>query len=297
MSELSSECFAYPQKKKYPVHTKQAALASFEQFKRDIEDYSIQRIDAITSNFVKAASLHNIKYNMQAQTQPLMNQYQTSDGSFINFTKVASASDIPHVVEFLQKLRNDYPLQELRKVAICLYSDIDGMQGAPQLMQKVANFAGLGFGQPQQMLQQFLKRGSLINMPFEVKSAFYKTYNDFKDADQQTLFKKSSQMCDLLDGIDRLYKLAGYYDTKLKRPQEVCFSQNLDTLIKEAQDYLTVASTGTIMSKSALLQNKDRVKEFFNQYYQIPVNSDAEMLQKVAALSETGIKTLVKELE
>lgn len=297
MSELSSECFAYPEKKKYPIHTKQAALSSFEEFKQDLEDYSIPRIDAITANFVKAASLHQITYDIQQEEQPAMSQVQVSDGSIISFNKVASVEDIPHAVDFLQTIRENYPLSDIRKIAVQVYKDIDVLPAQPQHMNKIAVFAGIGFGQPQEMLQEFCKRGSLINLPNQVKSAFYSTYNEFKGADQQTLFKKSSQMCDLMDNIDRLYKLAAYYGTKLKRPQEVCFSQNIDTLITQAEDYLTVPSTGTVMSKSALLQNKQKVKEFFDTYYQTSVNSDEQLLEKVACLSEAGIKKLVKELE
>lgn len=297
MSELNSECYAYPERRKYPIHTKQAALNSFEDFKQDVQDYSIERIEAITNNFVKAAALHNIKYNFEQQPVPETYTQVINDDCNVSFTKIASASDIPHAVDFLQQLRQQYPLQQIRKIAIRLYKDIDQLTVEQPNIKKIASFAGLGFGEPAQMLQEFCKRGSLIRIPNDIKSMFYKTYNQLSQADQQILFKKSSQICDLMDNIDRMFKLQAYYDKNIKRPQEVCFSQNLDTLIKQAQDYLTVASTGTIMSKSALLEKKEKVADFFNNYYQTSIASDQDMMQKVANLSEIGIKTLVKELE
>ena len=297
MSELNSECYAYPERKKYPIHTKQAALNSFEDFKQDIQDYSTERIDSIVSNFTKAAALHNIKYDMQEEVQPQICTYDIGDDCNVSFSKIASASDIPHAVEFLQELRQDYPLCQLRKVAIHLYKDVDQLEVEQPGIKKLASFAGLGFGDPSQMMEQFCKRGSLIRIPNDVKSLFYRTYNQLNDADGQILLKKSSQICDLMDNIDRMFKLSAYYDKDIKRPQEVCFSQDLDTLIKEAQDYLSVESTGTIMSKSALLQKKQKVKDFFDNYYQIKIESDQKMLEKVASLSQTGIRALIKELE
>lgn len=62
METLNRECYAYPDKQLYPVHTKQAALDSYKEFEQDLGKYSQDRIKLIADNFIKAASVHDIKY-------------------------------------------------------------------------------------------------------------------------------------------------------------------------------------------------------------------------------------------
>lgn len=299
MSTLSKDCFAYPAKNKYPIHTKEAALSSYEEFKTDIQDFSEQTIKVIADNFIKAAALHNITYKQQSNIKSQqMIPFTCEDGTVIKITKVANAEDVQSAVQFLKNVSKEIPLKDLRKVAQAIFVEADKTDAPEDAMKQVHKFAGIGFGQPSQMVQQFCKRGALINMPQSTSSVFYQVYRDLNDAtSSQTMFKISTQLCDILDSMDRMYKLSDFYGTKLKAPQDVCFSQGMDDLILQAQDYLPVVSTGTIMSKTALLQNKDKVQKFFLDYYDQKIENKEHLFNKVASLSQTGIKTLIQELQ
>ena len=56
-------------------------------------------------------------------------------------------------------------------------------------------------------------------------------------------------------------------------------------------------STDTILSKKALLESKEAVKEFLSSKYGEKAESDEEVLNKVASLSAEGIKALVQVLD
>ena len=65
-------------------------------------------------------------------------------------------------------------------------------------MKKLARFAGLGVGDPQEAVIEFRKRGGLIDLPQDVTAKFYEQYREFESMqDKDSLVKVASQMCDL----------------------------------------------------------------------------------------------------
>lgn len=292
MENLNSKCFAYPAKKKYPVHTKQAALNSYQQFKSDIDRYDQDQISYIANNFIKAASLHHIKYPTQTLTKTATYNVTLDDGTLVQMS-VTSQNNLDKIASSLQNSQLDY--RDIKKIATQIIRNTDQMDYADTALQKLRKLAGFGVGQPSQIVNEFCKRGQYIGQ--KQKSMFYSVYRDINALDQDTLLKKASQICQLMYGIDKLYKLAAYYDTALKRPQQVCFKQGFKQLQDQAQDYMCVKSTSTILSKKALLQRKDKVKQFFNQFYQQQAKDDTQLLNKVANLSQIGLKALIQELK
>lgn len=300
MANLSKDCFAYPQKQMYPVHTKQAALASMAQFEKDINQYTQATINKIAANFIKAANLHNIEYTMTQEPAPEVHKYVSEDGLTLTISKMSSEQDVEKLVKNFEQYRVSLPLNFIKKAALNAYLQADQLDIDCKAMKKLARFAGLGVGDPEQMASQFGKRAGLIEMPEKLKSDFYKTYKSIYDnAAQQDseLYKKASQLCDIMDSIDKMYKLQSYYGDQLKAPQDVCYEESVDDLINEAEDYLRVDSTNTVLSKRALLDHKQKVQNFLKEYYGYDTCEDKDVLSKVASLSETGIKALIKELE
>lgn len=300
MEDISKDCFAYPQKKMYPIHTKQAALDSFKQFEKDVQNYSKDRIQLITDNFVKAAKLHDISY--QEKTQPIaqVHEYDTEDGIHVKISKVASQNDVRCVVEALKTNRKDIDFNTIQNIAKKAFMQADELQINIPEMKKLACFAGFGIGDPLQMAAQFGKRAGLVAIPQKIKSEFYKTYkqmNEIANIDQSQLYKKASQLCSIMDKMDRMYKLQQYYGQQIQAPEDICFKQDLNSMIQQASDYLRINSTDTILSKQALLQSKDKVNAFLEDKYGFKAQDDQKMLDKVASLTKTGIKALIQELE
>lgn len=298
MGTLSKDCYAYPAKELYPIHTKQAALNSYKEFQHDIDKYSMDSIKAIAANFIKAASVHGIKYPCaQAAKSRQCVDIQLDNGTVVSMTKIQNLQDADKAIAMLDQIRGNIQLKSLRKVARYIVNECQKLSLQPSDCIKLHKYAGLGLGDAQEMSAQFRKRGTLMLLPEKVKSQFYQAYRNLDQQDAQSMYKQSAAICDLLDGIDRLYKLESHYGKQLSKPQDVCFSQTIDTMIKQASDYLGVRSTSTILSKKALLQDKQKVARFFADKYGAQIKDDNDMLDKVAALSSTGIKALIKELE
>ena len=300
MENLSNECFAYPEKRLYPIHTKQAALKSWEEFKTDLDNYSMDRIHLIADNFIKTAKLHGISYSMPEE-KPVQAEVEVltdDDGTSVQLSKIASLQDVQTAVDTLQSSRGQLKAPFIRKVAQYLYKQADEQALEGQCMVKLARFAGLGLAEPEEIVVEFRKRGALIDMPQQAASQFYKIYRDFENMQNKDgLMKLATQMCDVFSQIDGLYKLERFYGDKIQAPEDICFKIGIQDLINEASDYLTVPSTGTVLSKQALLENKQAVQSFLDEKYGEKAASDEEMLSKVASLSESGIKALLEVLD
>ena len=62
MEKLSKQCYAYPEKELYPVHTKEAALQSWQEFKQDLDNYTDNELEYITGRFIKSAKANDFSY-------------------------------------------------------------------------------------------------------------------------------------------------------------------------------------------------------------------------------------------
>lgn len=299
MEKLSKQCYAYPEKELYPVHTKEAALQSWQEFKRDLDNYSMDSLDRIAGNFIKAAKARDFQYTEELEQPAAAETITVNDGDVsVTFSKVASIQDVENVVDTLNASRDTLSGAFMRKVAAAVYKDADGLELEGPAMFKLARFAGIGLCEPEEMLTEFRKRGGLIDMPQQASSKFYQAYRDLEGLeDKEELIKVATQMCDIMSEIDKLYKLASHYGKEIQAPEDVCFKYGFEDLIAEAEDYLRIPSTDTILSKKALLQNKEAVKTFMEEKYGEKVESDKDVLEKVASLSHSGLKALLQVLD
>jgi hypothetical protein len=220
------------------------------------------------------------------------------NGNSVVFSKIASIEDVQNAVDTLNANRETLTGSFMRKIASELFKMADALdlEGAP--MQKLERFAGIGLCDPEEMVIQMRKRGGLIDMPAEVSSKFYKAYRELEGMeDKEELIKVATKMCDIFSEIDNMYKLAGYYGTEIEAPEDICFKYGFNDLIDEVSDYLSIKSTSTILSKKALLENKEAVQKFLEEKYGEKTEKDEEILNKVASLSENGLKALIQALE
>jgi len=86
-------------------------------------------------------------------------------------------------------------------------------------------------------------------------------------------------------------------DSVLMAPEQVCFGQNIDDLTKEAADMLHVPSIDAVLSKKAVLERKNAINGFFNEYFGASeAENDEKLLEKVASLDENTANALLNAL-
>lgn len=300
MEKLSKQCYAYPEKELYPVHTKEAALQSWQEFKQDLDNYTDNELEYITGRFIKSAKANDFSYPTweEQEAAPEVTVIEDQQGNSASFSKIASLQDVQTVVDTLQASRETLKGPFMRKVALALYSQADDLALQGVCMKKLARFAGLGVGDPQEAVIEFRKRGGLIDLPQDVTAKFYEQYREFESMqDKDSLVKVANQMCDLFSQLDGIFKLQSYYGNEIQAPEDIFFKDGLDEIAENLDDYLRVPSTDTILSKKALLESKEAVKEFLSSKYGEKAESDEEVLNKVASLSAEGIKALIQVLD
>lgn len=299
MSNLHDDCFAYKSRRKYPVHTKQATLKSYSQYLDQMQNISDQHCASINQNFVKAAKLHDIKLDspIKPEVTRQTQVFTDSDGITVTFTKLATIGDVQKLNAMLDTHRANLSFDALQKIALMGFTTGQTLGVSQKVLTSLQKKAALGIGDKQQMLNQFLKRASMLVLPLAQQQSFYRLYNSMDKQTQQDMMTKSAQMYRAIHDIDRLYNLTSQYGKSLKAPQDVCCSTTTDTLLKEASDFLHVASTDTVLSKSALLQQKQKIQEFLKESYNYQAANQDELLNKVASLSKSAIESLVYNLE
>ena len=298
MQILDNSCYAYPQKHMYPIHTKQAALQSYEQFKSDIQRYSKDRVDVIADKLIKAAKLHGIQFT-QLQSAPRQTvKIDLQDGKSVSITKIASQQDLTQLMNMLDKNASKLTNGDIQKIAQAVFPYCDQLDMDSQNMNKLTSLAGYGVCDASQMAQQLLKRANKVQLPEKQARQVFALYREVqKNAQSDELFKTSAKVFSTLSRIDDMYKLASFYGKDLKSPTDTCYGQTMDQLISQAQDYLLVPSTNTILSKKAVLQNKQAIKDFLDEYYADSFKDDEQLFTKVASLSRHGISTLIQKLD
>jgi hypothetical protein len=171
-------------------------------------------------------------------------------------------------------------------------------------MRKIASIAGVGVGDKDEILEQFDKRATLIELPVDQQTGFWDFSRNLHEISDEDFYKEATltKICDTMDEIDRMYGLNEHYgkkmgDSVLKSPEQVCFGQNLDDLTKEAADMLHVPSIDTVLSKKAVLERKDAINGFFNTYFGAEnAENDEKLLEKVASLDENTANALLQAL-
>jgi len=311
MEPLDKSCFAYQGCRKYPIHTKEAASTSYRTFAGEKAMYGKELRDEIQANFDKAAAFHGLDLNSLIEKKAAAPREElvlgVSDENAVVMNKIQTPQDVDTAVGFILEKRASTPRKSLQEGARYILwnvsnSDLD-MDTAD--MRKIAQIAGIGVGDRDDILYQLDKRATLLELPRQEQEMFWKFSRDLHAMDDDTFYKSATltKICDMMDEIDQLYGLNHYYGmTKggsvLKSPEETCFGQSFEHLAEQCQDMLYVPSIDTILSKTALEERKNQVKSFFQTYFgEKEPFGDVSMGTKVASLDKTTAEALIEALE
>lgn len=310
MESLSKECFADQYNCKYPIYTKEAAEESYKAYCQDKNSILDCFKSEIEANFAKAASFHGIELREPVVKQAsvemhLIAEEGASEG--ISMPILREMADVSRAQSYLLEKRASEPLKTLREGAKYVIWTAANMENGLDLanMSKTARIAGVGVGDKEEILDQFDKRATLIELPVDQQTAFWAFSRGLHEISDEEFYKSANlnKIADTMDEIDRMYGLNSYYGkhlggSTLIAPEDVCFGQTLDDLTKEASDMLHIPSIDTVISKKALLERKDGVNSFFTGYFGAEkIEDDAKMIEKVASLDKNTAEALLNSLE
>jgi hypothetical protein len=309
MEPLSKECFADQYNCKYPIHTKEAAYNSFQDYCKEKDTINDALKAEIDANFQKAASFHEIELSepvIKEASREMHTLAEEGAEEGVSMPIISSMEELKQCKDYLLEKRASMSCKSLREASKYLLwgaANSDSDLSDPD-MRKIAMLAGVGVGDKEEILEQFDKRATLIELPVDQQTGFWEFSRKLHAISDEEFYKEATltKICDTMDEIDRMYGLNTRYgqkmgDSTLIAPEQVCFGQNIDDLTKEAADMLHVASIDTVLSKKAVLERKNAINGFFDSYFgDDPVEIDADLLEKVATMDKNTANALLKEL-
>lgn len=304
MEKLAKECYAYPELDMYPIHTKQAASESIQLFQTQKHNFVPAVRAKIASKLAAAADFHEIGVSKVATALPMLIDMPVGDAS-ISFSAPNTLAQAKQLAMHITKLAGlGNALRDVRdaaRVGIMVISDAadtndwsDALFEDPGMCQMM-KIAGLGVGDKEKVADQFRKRATAVEFSPRERKQLFQLANQVEAMDDADFMKKASldTLCDTLQSIDRQYGLISRYGRDLKDPKQVCYSENVLDLHKQAADQLYIPSTDTILSKKALCEQKNAAHAYFKHFYGQDIETEAELMQKVASLPDTEVQHFI----
>lgn len=292
MDNLDKSWFAYPSMRKYPIHTKEAALQSYDEFSRDKFTMAKALSEDIKQRFDKAASFHEVELKAfkKEASEPvsdiLLLKGKSGD---LAISKITSIEEFKSATEFILDKRASMKradLQEAAKYVVWVAANSDVEQDTPEL-RKIARIAGIGVGDRDEIQETFEKRADMCVLSDKDRGPFWEYANELRNLPDEEFYKEATlnKICDTIEEIDEIYNNTYRYGKDITAPEDAVFGSNMDDLLKEAKDLMYVESIDATLSKSALLQRKEAAQAFLAQYLapEKPYN-DEELIAKVASL-------------
>ena len=311
MDNLDKSCFAYQDGKRYPIHTKEDTLNSFRQYCGEKSRFTEGINNAIKKQFEKAAKYHEIELKEPEQKKEASTKhiasFSTGNGGTIDMPMIETGEELDKAVAFVLEKRASMGREALKDTAKYVMweaanSDLD--TDTPEI-RKVAMIAGVGVSDRDDVMQQLGVRCKMASLSPSCSQTFWQFYNDQQALSDEDFAEEGhmDKLCAFMDDIDKTFELhhrygQAYDGITLKTPEEACFGQTLDDLLKEASDMVEITSIDTVLSKKALLERKKAVNSFFKDHFGAENDlSDQEIIEKVASLDESVAKVFLEAVE
>lgn len=304
MEKLAKECYAYPEMDMYPIHTKQAAAQSIELFQTQKQNFMPAIRAKIAAKLATAADFHEIGTTKVAAALPDVVNMPVGDAS-VSFGIPATIEQAQQLAMHLTKLASlGTALRDTRdasRVGIMLISDSadknnwsdDIFMGSQ--VRNLMKMAGLGIGDKEIVADQFRKRATLVAFSPRQRRQLFQLANQVQNMPDQIFMKKASldTLCDTLQSIDTQYALKNHYGYAIQDPKQACYAETVFQLHKKAADRLYIPSTDTILSKSALYEEKQAATAYFKHFHGCDITTDEQLISKVAALDESQVSHFI----
>lgn len=291
MSHLDDSCFAYPALRRYPINTLESARNSYGAYTMQKKAYDKSAQELIEANFDKAEKffMRPVRpLQKKAAARPTI-ALKGGDKDVV-MTEITSLDELKAATDYILDKRateKRADLAEAAKYVLWSASNTDVDMNTPE-MRKIARIAGIGVGDRDKIQTAIEKRATMM-VPGKDADAMWKFANDVKKLSDDEFFKEENinTLCNTLDDVDFMFnqhKKASDVDY----PENVCFEESLDDLLKQASDLYCIKSIDTVLSKKATLARKDKVNAFMSRYFgQTEPMEDDALLDKLASL-DTG---------
>lgn len=297
-SELNAygpDAFGDPAARRYPLNNRANTWVSREFFARDKDSYDPGRAAIIESRIQKAAELWELdtpKRRVKPETPSHVVEARHGDEKVFE-VELTKPAHFKEAAENLMASKSKMTYDMRRSFARNLLATPDEFKcelpgEVSEYLEKAAGFgmatkASLTSGIMGRVVHVYRTRPDLseglVKMAHEVKSMDY----------TPTTLSKVAGMLDL---VDRALDLHRYYDHGHATPEETVFA----ITEKTASDFTSEAlrlSTGNVISKTALLNKRAIVDEFFENYMgEVPYDSDSEMVEVVTSLPRNDAAAL-----
>lgn len=303
MENLHESCFAFPALKKFPIHTREDTIGSVGAYKAQRSLFTTQQQGIIDANFTKAAAYYGLQMEKEASKpvhEPLV--FTGDDDSHIQMSEISNIDELNKAVDFILTKRASAKRRTLAEAAkYVLWSasntrvDMDTNK-----FRKIARIAGIGVGD-RDAIQHALEKRAVDNLLGQTeRTAFWKFANEVKALSDSDFYRPENleTMCDVIDNIDYMFNGQHKQASYLGYPEDVVFAETQDDLLKQASDIYYIPAVDAAISKTATLERKNAINEFFSRHFsgQEPLDGDA-LFKKMASLDENTAKALLEHVK
>lgn len=268
IKDLAKECFAYQAMRKYPFHTKEAALKSLNDFEADKDSYGPELRVEIEGSLTKAASFYGIKSRPIEKRASTARRLRFEGG--VTMSEIKTGEDLDKAADAIISKRASARLSDLRDAAkyvmwCAANSDSDTHS---ERFRKIARIAGAGINDREVIVHEFMKRATVIPFGGTEHEIFWKFAKDLEALPDEDFYNPENlvKVADAMEAMDERYSGERGEDKALGYPEDTVFGQDVDDLTEEAEDLITIPSIDTTISRKALEERANAVCEFFNTY-------------------------------
>ena len=296
IEDLPPIAFADPINRKFPIHTKAAAMISYLYFKSQEDKLQKMAANRIRSRFTDSGRLWGIRTEMaqaderfqpQVEKEASADDYAlTADGQ--HFLPINTSENIVKSAAELIESRQNLPY-DMRKEAATRIMQAAVAHGFEtlDLPDELHRMAGFGFTTKEAMLHE-IKRRELYaaGMRSPIRETLNKLANSLANA-ETTPKDTVEKVAQVIDTVDRTLGITSLYGTDFSFPEDVLFSftEKSAAHIKASKVPMT---TGTVYDLEDLAKDAQVFRVFGDDFYNDVVRTDGSVdLQKVADVLPT----------
>jgi len=293
-SKLSSDMFADPVNREFPMFSKEATLLSLADYATKESEMDTLTKSAVSENLLKAVEYYGIKEPLAKKASGP--EKLTTKVSDPEYTMTIQYSATPEGVNkaasrLVYTLRTEYPY------AICKTAALDIVKQANEhsisvdkdIEGPLFKLAGLAVASKESVCDALRKRAYSDNGEAYEESSVYKQ-----------LYKKASAMPDgevtdtqfihkvatVLDEHDNITGRKHWYRRGATAPEDELYDMTIQKAASILEDTLTIPSVGVQLSKRSMLEDHDGIVKFLSSYGCAPVTTEEnEFFRKIASLN------------
>lgn len=302
LSKLPNSFFADDINRRYPVFSKEAALASLAEYDMDKDSLPEYLKEIVSGRLLKAIDTYGITrfLNKKASTDFTVT-VATEDGNMsLNSTDSAEGlSKLATELLFEVRPKASYGICKQAALQIIKHCDDCGYDLPEDTETRLHKLAGLALGSKEIACEELLKRAYGFGSLAEDKELLKTAHKQLEGIDRAAA--ESAVVCDnvisMLDAYDEKTGRRSKY-ASVGTPEDIIYTETLSSLSKIASDVLTIPSIDAMVSKESLIKHAADIQQFLSSIG-VPcegLEDPEKLFTKVASLPEHTASQLLQEL-